>query len=83
MRAGVDFLKQLVAAYPEGPLYLAIDNVQMHDAKVVRQYLATQPRVQVLWLPTYAAHEVNPIERIWGLIRPLWPPIVWRAAWRS
>jgi transposase len=65
----VDFLKQLVATYPEGPLYLAMDNVAMHDAKLVRQYLATQPRVQVLWLPKYAAHEVNPIERIWGLMK--------------
>ncbi len=65
----VDFLKELVATYPEGPLYLAMDNVQMHDAKVVRRYLATVPRVQVLWLPKYAAHEVNPIERIWGLMK--------------
>ena len=33
----VAFLKQLVAAYPHGPLYLALDNVQMHDAKVIRR----------------------------------------------
>jgi transposase len=65
----VAFLKHLVATYPTGPLYLALDNVQMHDAKVVRQYLATQPRVQVLWRPKYAAHEANPIERIWGLMK--------------
>jgi transposase len=65
----VSFLKHLAATYPTGPLYLAMDNVQMHDAKVVRQYLATQPRVQVLWLPKYAAHELNPIERLWGLMK--------------
>jgi transposase len=65
----VAFLKQLATAYPEGPLYLALDNVQMHDAKVVRAWLATQPRVQVLWLPKYAAHDANPIERIWGLMK--------------
>lgn len=65
----VAFLRQLAAAYPTGPLYLAMDNVKMHDAKVVRAWLAVQPRVQVLWLPTYAAHEVNPVERIWGLMK--------------
>jgi hypothetical protein len=25
--------------------------------------------VQVLWLPKDAAHEVNPVERIWGLMK--------------
>jgi transposase len=65
----VAFLKQIAAAYPTGPLYLAMDNVKMHDAKVVRAWLAVHPRVQVLWLPTYAAHEVNPVERIWGLMK--------------
>ena len=23
----------------------------------------------VLWLPKYAAHETNPVERIWGLMK--------------
>jgi transposase len=63
------FLQQLAAAYPRGPLYLVMDNVQMHDAKVVRKWLAAPPRVQVLWLPKYAAHEANPAERLWGLLK--------------
>jgi hypothetical protein len=25
--------------------------------------------VQVLWLPKYTAHETNPAERIWGLMK--------------
>jgi transposase len=65
----VAFLTQIAAAYPHGPLYLALDNVKMHDAKVVRAWLAAHPRVQVLWLPKYAAHEANPVERIWGLMK--------------
>lgn len=65
----VAFLEQLAASYPSGRLLLAMDNVRMHDAKVVRRWLATQPRLEVLWLPTYAAHEVNPIERLWGLLK--------------
>jgi transposase len=63
------FLRQSAAAYPTGPLSLAMDTVTMHDAKVVRAWLAAHPRVQVLWLPKDAAHEVNPVERIWGLMK--------------
>src|SRR5579859_2947867 len=65
----VAFLRQLADAYPTGPLYLVMDNVQMHDAKVVRTWLAAHPRVQGLRLPKYAAHEANPAERIWGLLK--------------
>jgi len=65
----VAFLQRIAAAYPAGPLYLAMDNVTMHDAKVVRAWLAANPRVRVLWLPKYAAHDANPVERIWGLMK--------------
>lgn len=65
----VAFLDRLVAAYPTGPLVLVLDNVATHSAKVVRTWLAAQPRVQVLWLPKYAGHEANPVERIWGLLK--------------
>ncbi len=65
----VAFLRRIAAAYPSGPLDLAMDNVKLHDAKVVRAWLAANPRVRVLWLPTYAAHDANPVERIWGLMK--------------
>jgi transposase len=65
----VAFLDQLAGAYPTGTLYLAMDNVAAHHAKVVQRWLAAHPRVQVLWLPKYAAHEANPAERIWGLLK--------------
>lgn len=65
----VAFLQQLADAYPVDPLVLVMDNVRMHDAKVVRAWLAANPRVSVLWLPKYAAHDANPVERIWGLMK--------------
>ncbi len=65
----VAFLQRLVAAYPTGLLYLVLDNAPTHTAKVVGKWLAAHPRVHVLWLPKYAAHEVNPVERIWGLMK--------------
>jgi len=65
----VAFLQRLADTYPVGPLVLAMDNVQTHDAKLVRAWLAAHPRVTVLWLPRYAAHDANPVERIWGLMK--------------
>lgn len=65
----VAFLQQLAEAYPTGRLILAPDNWSMHNAKIVRTWLAANPGVELLWLPKYAADEVNPIERIWGLMK--------------
>jgi transposase len=64
----VAFLDRVLAAYPVGPLDLVLDNAPTHTATVVKRWAAAHPRVQLLWLPTYAAHEVNPVERIWGLL---------------
>ncbi len=65
----VAFLKKLAEIYPEGPLFLVLDGAPAHTAKVVRKWIEANPRVQVLWLPKYSAHEVNPADRIWGLMK--------------
>ena len=65
----VAFLEQLASAYPSGEVVLVLDNVVTHDAKVVRRWLAGQPRFRLLRLPKYSAHEHNPIERLWGLLK--------------
>ena len=67
----VEFLDALAAAYPAGEVILALDNVITHDAKVVRAWLARpdHARFRFLWLPKYSAHEHNPIERVWGLMK--------------
>jgi len=67
----VAFLEQLARAYPAGDLVLVLDNVITHDAKLVRAWLARpeHARFRLLWLPKYSAHEHNPIERVWGLMK--------------
>jgi transposase len=65
----VALLQRLASQYPTGPLYLALDHAPTQTAQVVGKWLAAHPRVQVLWVPTYAAHEANPVERIWGLMK--------------
>ena len=67
----VEFLDALAEAYPTGDVIVALDNVITHDAKVVRAWLARpeHARFRFLWLPKYSAHEHNPIERVWGLMK--------------
>lgn len=67
----VAFLEVLASAYPSGPVVLALDNVATHGAKAVQQWLARpeHARFELLWLPKYTAHEHNPIERVWGLLK--------------
>jgi transposase len=65
----VAFLQQIVAAYPTGRLYIALDGAPAHTAKVVQRWAEAQPRVILLRLPTYAAPDENPVERVWGLMK--------------
>jgi transposase len=67
----VAFLDHLARAHPTGTVLLVLDNVVTHDAKLVRQWLVRpeHARFQVVWLPKYTAHEHNPIERVWGLLK--------------
>jgi transposase len=67
----VAFLAHLARAYPSGEVVLVLDNVITHDAKLVRAWLARpeHARFRVCWLPKYSAHEHNPIERVWGLLK--------------
>jgi transposase len=65
----VAFLDQIVAAYPTGLLFIALDGAPAHTAKAVQRWAQAHPRVTLLRLPTYAAHEENPVERVWGRMK--------------
>jgi len=61
----VTFLGSLVAAYPEKALYVMVDNASIHTSKMTVQWVAEHPDVHLIYLPTYAGHEYNPIEKVW------------------
>jgi putative transposase len=63
-----DLLTLLDTVYPasEGTrIYVVVDNYCIHKAKAVEQWLASHPRFELLWLPTYCPR-ANPIERAFG-----------------
>lgn len=51
-------------------IYVVVDNYKIHKAKAVAQWLATHPRFELLFLPTYCPR-ANPIERVFGDVHDL------------
>ena len=63
-----DLLTMLEAPSPArqfSRISVVADNYCIHKAKAVEQWLASHPRFEVLWLPTYCPR-ANPIERAFG-----------------
>ena len=57
--------RAVLDAYPEAlMIYLIQDNWPVHNHPDVLHFLQRHPRLQVLWLPTYAPR-LNPIEKLW------------------
>ena len=64
-----DFVDRVLAAYPGRPVLLIVDNASIHTAARITRYLAARPRLRLLFLPTYAGHEHNPVEKIWWRLK--------------
>ena len=63
-----DLLTVLDTRYPAPAvtrIYVVVDHYCIHKAKAVTQWLASHPRFELLWLPTYCPR-ANPIERAFG-----------------
>jgi len=64
----IEFLEQVLVAYPTGPIILILDNAKYHTAQDVMKWLEKHPRLTVLWLPRYAP-QLNPVEKIWWYLK--------------
>jgi transposase len=60
----VAFLEHLLVVYPSVPIILFVDNYSSHTAHLVRDWLESQRRLQMYYLPKYCSH-LNPVEGIW------------------
>jgi transposase len=65
----IKFYSHLNRAYPQADLiYVIQDNWNIHTHPDVLTAVATYPRIQPVWLPTYAPW-LNPIEKLWRWVR--------------
>ena len=65
----IQFYKQWDAAYPEVERLLVVqDNWSIHTHADVLGALSRWPRIEPVWLPTYAPW-LNPIEKLWRWLR--------------
>jgi transposase len=65
----IAFLTALLAAYPVGLLYIIVDNASIHASKAVLTWLQANPRCQLVYLPTYSGHRLNPVEKVWWQLK--------------
>lgn len=62
----IAFLGALLTAYPLGVVYVIVDNASfLHTSKAVQAWLQANARLQLVYLPTYSGHQLNPVEKIW------------------
>ena len=65
----IRFLRLLDATYPDAKrIYVVLDNWSIHRHPDVQQALQSLPRLELVWLPTYAPW-LNPIEKLWRWVR--------------
>jgi transposase len=65
----IKFYEQLSRAYPDVERLLVVqDNWSIHRHDDVTAALARWPRIEPVWLPTYAPW-LNPIEKLWRWLR--------------
>ena len=65
----IKFYERLDRAYPEADRLLAVqDNWSIHTHEDVLEALKRWPRIEPVWLPTYAPW-LNPIEKLWRWLR--------------
>ena len=60
----VDDLRQKL----EGPITLIWDEVRIHRARPVREYLLQHPSIDIEELPPYAP-ELNPVDYVWSYVK--------------
>ena len=66
--ATIAYLEAFLKAYPNNFHILIWDQARYHTSKKVMQWLASQEKLSVLFLPKYAA-ELNPVESIWRIVK--------------
>lgn len=62
------FLQNVLKKYPTGKIVMILDNARIHHAKLLNDFLAGNPRLQLKFLPPYSPN-LNKIEELWGWLK--------------
>lgn len=65
----IAFLEALLGHYAERPILLIWDHATIHKSRAVQEWLQAHPQLEVVYLPKYAAHRDNPIEKLWWRLK--------------
>jgi transposase len=67
--AFLDFLRQVLAAYPTGKIVMILDNARIHHAKLLERFLQeNKSRLELVFLPPYSP-ELNLVEGLWKWLK--------------
>ena len=67
-RATLHFLEHMLSCLPTQPILLLMDRAPWHKARTVQDFIAQQPRLEVLYFPP-ACPDLNPQEHVWKQAR--------------
>lgn len=65
----IAFLEALLEHYAAQPVLLIWDHASIHKSRALQVWLQEHPQLQVAYLPKYAAHRDNPIEKLWWRLK--------------
>ncbi len=63
------FLEDLLAPYAGRPILLILDHASIHQSRALQAWLLEHAQLQLAYLPKYAAHRDNPIEKLWWRLK--------------
>lgn len=65
----ITFLTLLTQSYATGLIFVIVDNASIHSSQALLAWLDGQPRIHLVYLPTYSGHELNPVEKVWWRLK--------------
>lgn len=63
------FSRQILQRFPGKTIYLILDNFSIHKTQAVKHLLERNPRLNLLFLPTYSPDLNEPIESTWRIVK--------------
>jgi transposase len=64
----ISFLSQMLGHHPKRHLVVVMDRAKPHTSKATQEYIATERRLHVFYLPAYSP-DWNPDEKVWNHLK--------------